>query len=417
MIRRLAAICILFSLLASPATANEATDPLLDMLARVPDGAIHGGGLVSYVDYRAVESARPGAARPRSSEEWMALRDAGEASFDLWLAAFRAVRSGSGLPAQAFVTAEDWSGVVGFDFFDIDRDLHFGDPPGDGLVLAGTFDQDAIAAAHAARAFTSTDGGDWTLLCGAGGCDEGSAIDLDSREPADPFGGQLGRQQPLLISNEVLLSSAASDTVEAMRDTAEGTRRSLADDPTVRTALAVIPDDATLRQVTLASWLLFVGIEGLVSGAATDEEFLQDDFERFAVELIPQYRLVMLADTATPDEQVTYVALVYDSEDDARSAAAVLPGRIDVLDSIRSDGPLRELFADQGVSDIEVSVHVAPEGSGAATVLALHAPLASSDLTGDSVVPSSLPYRLLVEMVLSRDVLWLATDSLLGTQP
>jgi hypothetical protein len=113
MIRRLAAICMLFSLLAAPAAANEATDPLLGMLARVPADAIHDDGLVSYVDYRAVESARKGASQPRSSEEWKALQDAGEGSFDLWLAAYGGVVSGSGLPAQAFATAEEWPSVVG----------------------------------------------------------------------------------------------------------------------------------------------------------------------------------------------------------------------------------------------------------------------------------------------------------------
>jgi len=412
MIRRLAALCILFSLLASPATAQEATEPLLDMLARVPDSALHVGSLVSYVDYRTVESARPGAARPRSTEEWMALRDAGEASLDLWLTDFYAVTTGSIRLREAFSTAgEEWPSLLGFDFFDVDRELHFGNPPDDGLVLAGTFDRDTIAVAHAARGFTSTDAGDWALLCGAAGCDEGYAIDFDSREPADPF-GWLGRQQPLLISDDTLLSSASLDTVEAMRDTTDRTRRSLADDPAVRTALGVIPDDAMLRQVTLVPWELPLPPDfgSLLRDATTDEGLLLGDLERFALEPILPYRLALLADTATPDEQVTYVVLLYYSEDDARSAAAVLPGRIDTVDSILENRPLRELFDDQGVTDIEVGVHVGPEGSGAATVLELHAPLPSSDLTRDPAAQSSLPYRLLVEMVLSRDVSWLATS-------
>jgi hypothetical protein len=302
-------------------------------------------------------------------------------------------------------------------FFDIDRELHFGNPPDDGLVLAGTFDPTSIAAAHAARGFTSTNAGDWTLLCGASGCDEGFAIDLDVREPAAPFGGQLGRQQPLLLSAGTLLSSASLDTVEAMRDTADRTRRSLADDPAVRSALGAIPDDAMLRQVTLVPpQLLLPAIGSFLNDAVTAEEFSLR-LERVAPGPIPQYRLVILADTATLDEQVAYVALAYDTEADARSAAAALPGRIDVLDSIDDLRPLRELFEDQGVTDIEAAVHVAPEGSGAAAVLELRAPLPSSDLTRDPVARSSLPYRLVVEMVLSRDVFWLDAAGFPGTQP
>jgi len=282
------------------------------------------------------------------------------------------------------------------------------------LVLAGTFDPPSIASAHAARGFTTADAGSALLLCGAGGCDEGHALDLDLREPADPFGGQLGQQQPLLISNETLLNSASIDTVEAMGDASERARRSLADDPAVRTALGAIPDDARLRQVTLVPWeLLFADTGSLVHDAVNEEELLLG-LERSAAEPIPQYRLAMIADTATPDEQVTYVALVYDSEGDARSAAAVLPDRIDTVYSIREGRPLSELFEDQGVTDINVDVHVTPDEPGAAAVLALHAPLPSADLTRDPAAQSSLPYRLVVSMVLSRDVSWLAASSPLG---
>ena len=409
MIRRLAAICVLFSLMASPAAANEATDSLHDMLSRVPADAIHGDGLVSYVDYRAVESARPGAAQPRSTEEWMALQEAGEAPFDLWLTDFVALASGSSRLRQAFVAGgEDWPSLLGFDFFDVDRELHFGNPPDDGLVLAGAFEPDAIASAHTARGFTSADGGNGVLLCGAGGCDEGHALNLDLREPADPFGGQLGQQQPLLVSGETLLSSASIDTVEAMGAASDSTGASLADDPAVRTTLGAIPDDALLRQLTLVPPQLLVPYVGsLVDDAVTAEELLLK-LERFAPEPMPQYRLAMLADTATPDEQITYIVLAYDTEADARSAAAALPGRIEALDSIDERRPLRELFKDQGVTDIVAVVHVAPDGSGVATVLEMHAPLPSSDLIQDPAARSSLPYRLIVGMVLSGDVLWLA---------
>jgi hypothetical protein len=70
MIRRIGTICILLALLAAPVTAQATTDPLLGLLARVPDGAMRGGSLVSYVDYRAVEQARPAAARPGSTAGW-----------------------------------------------------------------------------------------------------------------------------------------------------------------------------------------------------------------------------------------------------------------------------------------------------------------------------------------------------------
>ncbi|MFV2065185.1 MAG: hypothetical protein ACC726_16970, partial [Chloroflexota bacterium] len=132
--------------------------------------------------------------------------------------------------------------------------------------------------------------------------------------------------------------------------------------------------------------------------------------EATTIEPIPEYQVALFADTATSDEQVAYVVLVYDSPADAQIAAEVLPGRIGALDSVVFRQSLREMFEDRGVSEIAASVVSSTDGIGAATVLAFRAPLASSAQASGSGTDgaSSLPYRRLITLVLRGDTSWLA---------
>src|SRR5690242_15281497 len=76
----------------SPAPAS----PLADALDGVPDTAATREQPVGYVDYRAVEQARPGAAQPTSFAALDALKSADDPSFRLWIAAIQGVASAPG---------------------------------------------------------------------------------------------------------------------------------------------------------------------------------------------------------------------------------------------------------------------------------------------------------------------------------
>lgn len=391
MYRRLAVVGLLLGAIGSPVAAQAQVEPLQDMLGHVPEAALSSNGLVTYVDYRAVEAARPGAGTPRSYQAWNAMDSA---SFGQWMAAFDGVTSGSGAFLQAFPsTGEDWPTVMGFDFFDADRELYFGAPPEDGLIVAGRFQPPAIITAHEARGFTGTGEGDWTLICGAAGCEEGTAIDFEAREPADPFGGALGRQQPLLVSSDVLLSSAAIGVVRAMQDAGAGTTSSLAESPDVRAALDSLPADATLRQAALISPRVFVGDEALTG-------------EPSSIEALPPYSMALFADTATATEQIAHVVLVFASSEDARAAAEVIPARIDGIESSYGSGPLGAQLEERGVMAVDVLVSEPEDGSGAAVDVVLRAPLAGAQASSSSVGSSSI-YRLLMTTLFRRDALWL----------
>src|SRR4051794_25318024 len=85
-------------LAASPAPTDVSppSSGLGDLLRSVPDSAATREQLVSYVDYRAVESSRPGAAQPTSYADFESLRSADDPSARLWSAAYLGITSGSG---------------------------------------------------------------------------------------------------------------------------------------------------------------------------------------------------------------------------------------------------------------------------------------------------------------------------------
>ena len=64
-----------------------------------------------------------------------------------------------------------------------------------------------------------------------GGLRRGNEVHVENRDPQNPFGGNLGRAEPLAVAATELDSSADMDTVRGLLDTASGTAPSLMDDP------------------------------------------------------------------------------------------------------------------------------------------------------------------------------------------
>jgi hypothetical protein len=392
-------------------SSDGAGEGLLDALARVPASAEALAAPLSYVDYRAVESGRPGAAAPASLDGLLAMDAADDPAAHRWFAAASGIASGpSDLMAGLLSFGAAWPTTVGFDFFDIDRALAFSTPPASGLVLLGDFDPEAIGAAHAARDYTTSERAGHTLLCASSGCEEGLRIDLANVDAAVPFGGRLGRSEPLAVSLADILSSPDITTLEAMLSTAAEETPSLAADPAFR-ALAQAPaDDASIIQATLLpgpTLALSPDLAGFL-GASPDEV---DGWllELEALPPLPVPSAVALVDGAAGDEQVVTIALAYADPDDAGIAAESVAARLGSVRSLTSDVPVAELLAGRGLTGTSTRVEPAgPDGTSVA-VVELRAPLASDapDPDAGSLAPSSGLYRLLVSMVASRDILWL----------
>jgi hypothetical protein len=368
-------ILLLMLLLSGPgsALAQDATPPppLWDVLASIPDTP-DARTAWSYVDYHALT----GAATDQDSV----------------IAALRQVASGPQLN-DLMTQFEDQQRLTGASFFDVAQSATWGQPPGGVILLQGPFDPDAIDAAYSARGYTAETLGEFTRFCAADGCASGTQARLDQREPGDPFGGSLGRQQPVLLipladDRWQLLSAAPLDVVKSVAETRGGAVSSLADRPDYQAAARALTAEGVLLQA------YFMGAEAIAPGdrGLTAENAPQTPD---ASDLLPAYDLAALADIESADGSLASVTLVFATVDEAETAAALLEARLSAYVSVRTRAPWLEMLAERGAIFSVTAAEDAESGLGLAQV------------TFSGPDDAALFY-LLAQSLFARDLGWLA---------
>lgn len=395
-----------------PASAQDAESesPLLRMLARIPDTPAARDSL-TYVDYRALIAARPGAPLVEDWQAFESIMDRDGADADLLMGALMGVQSGPAFFGRYFMEGGAMSEIVGFDPFTIARAAEYGQPPDTVTILEGNFDADAVIAAHEARGYTVDESADLTLLCASDGCDTGNMMNLRDRNPANPFGGDLGRSQPVLLGESIVASSPSLDALNGAVSAIAGDKDSLADNPDYRAAAEALAGHGAVLQAYFVEPSLIAPLSAAIANPRLSPEALEALRERLQAEFVPMpfYHLAVLADSATDAEQVALVALVFASEADAQSAADLFPARLEQYVSLAVQQPFAELLADRGVTSIDAEIIPASTGRSV-LVLALHAPLPADEDEDGRTPASSLVYSLLVRAYMQRDLGWLATQ-------
>ena len=322
------------------ATDLVLSHPLLELLAAVPAplGRRETESLsyLDYLDVRAAERAR-GAVTPGNSAEFDALTSDQQR---LWFAATNRLAGLSSDFLQVFRFAPEMPQAVGFGFFDVDRLVAFGQPPLTSQLLQGRFDPDAIRTVYLTRDYAvhKIDGLDAVLLRRADGKDE-LEFDLENLNPANPFGGKLGRREPLALLSETLLGQSSSwEGTLALTETFETARPSLLDIPDYRAAAeALVHSSAAPELLVQAEFLRadthFFGFQEPVGATLpTSAEQSQKDPRRQHLseyqEALPPYTLAVLADGHHHGEQAALIALVYPTAEMARAAQGVLEKRV-----------------------------------------------------------------------------------------
>jgi hypothetical protein len=399
----------------SPATgevsAAESSTGLLDALTRVPADGSALSSLVSYVDYRAIEAAG-GAVRPTSLEALLAALEDEDPAAEAWLDAIQGVSSGpSDLLAELFRGGPAWPTTAGFDFVEVDRAVHFGEPPSDGTVLVGVFRPDAVASAYEARGFMGSAAGERTLWCDTAGCDRGKEVDLTAIDPGMPFGGRLGRRQPLAAGAEDLLSSADEATVRAMLAAARGDATSLAEVPAYRALARSTAEDVTITQAMLMPGIGALSPIDLVELSGSTPE-VDAAVEAQLADLPPvgSMSAVGVLGGVSGDEEVVTVALAVPDDAAAESAAAAVAERLARAPSLQEDRPLQAVLDDVGVTSVTARSLPATDEVAATAIVELRAPLEPSEARADSTIPGRL-YRLFHRLVMTRDLAWLAPST------
>lgn len=236
--------------------------------------------------------------------------------------------------------------LVGFEWFAINQAVSFGAPPTQGLILAGDFDTDAIIDAWTARGYVEDEIGGLPALCAADGCDQGMQISPEARDPANPFGGALGRTEPLAYADGLLLNSPSDETIAAMAAAPEG--ESVLDDPLYAALVDAITahEDETLLQAVFMSFAWFSGDVALnreqLAGELVTPSFQDSE--------LPPFYVAALVDKQNGDTQIHLLAVAYASADAAEQAA-------DVLETRLADFDPAERFEAKNVTPLEATVY------------------------------------------------------------
>lgn len=371
---------------------------------------------IYFVDYSAMVPAYD-ATRPLDAEAVANTRTSDESN-QVWRVVWRNL---TGLIQDPWLALETMPQTVGFSALEVDKVVQFGAPPGHGLILAGNFDADAIRNAYQTNfglELKDLDGK--TVWCSAEDCADGARSDPEYRMRENPFGGNLGQRQPMVISDDLLMASADPELVLAHLDAAAGTLPNLADDPNYLAAVNAVSKDADVLQATIANPTVAQRVANnppidarlrMDVRMATQQTMLENFQE------LPPFELLILADAVTADEQIARLGIVYKDAGTAELAGRILLERLAGHQSIQFHRPFSEMLAERHVTDPRYSVH--QDSGRAVLVLEFATPKATPDEIvpmlkipyQGSATPPGLLYRLFNEMFMMDDTSWLSTAS------
>lgn len=395
LIKRSCIVFIVVLLSVSFVNSQDNNSPLLDLLATIPDTDEIRESIISYIDYRAIKTTREGVPQYDSWADF--LEDSENPSSALWLASIRGVSSGPSILDFLFVTGEEWQDTIGLEFFDINQAITYGTPPAQGQALIGNFNIEDIEDAFAERDYVAEDVDNFTLLCWEEGCDRGIDVDIQNQVRANPFGGNLGRREPLLVNDNLLINAPAIDIVEASLDIINDGEGSLADNPVFLSALNTIDENHTLIQAQFLPADIFV---------ASDD--MQSQFDTS----IPHYEQALFADTAGEEAQIVYIVMVYDNLADAEMASETALARLENMESTRGGRPFADIFEERGVTELQSYAVTDADSELSLAVLEIHAPLVSNEETDSGFLPSSPVFRTFITMIYNLDLAWLMTSDI-----
>ena len=396
-------LCALL-IVVSATVQTEGESPLLDMLALVPDNEASRTAIQSYVDYRAMESAR-GIDEPASDSDAL-LSGA-------WMAMLNGVSSGMQLNTIV-MSPEEMGDAVGFTFLDIDRSLVFGSPPSMGTILAGDFDADAIGAAYMAAGYEANDFDGVTVYCGPDGCDSGMQTNLANRNPANPFGGQLGRSEPLAILPGLLANSPDISVVEAMLDAFHGEQNSLAEAPDYHAIALAAAEQGSINQIQFVNPLDLMALDPAVLMLdANGIEQLQEVTSGF--EPLPVYSLAAIANVWDGSEQRALIMLAYGEEANAQAAAEELAKRMETFVPFSTGVPFSERLAEISGKVNPPAVYKDAETGYSVAIWSVRYPMPTNEAPeGERLVASSLGFRFFIDALYRRDLYVLALEPVLN---
>jgi hypothetical protein len=385
-------------------------DPFTQMLKIIPASAADvANNILNYVDLHALIASRPGAASIASQSDWDAAQsDTTNSGGLLAKAALSGAKLGSW--GELFFNL----GKDGIDPFTIQRSVTYGPAANEMVLFNGVFNATAIDKAYTANGFVkdglTNPSENINVWCSSQGCDKAAPIDVAAVDPANPFGGILGRKEPIaLVQSDsgpgYLFGAKDYALVKAQLDALQGNGKTLGNVPDYAALAEALTSQGTLLQTRIYD----PGVVNLPSDKLVNPKpamlqfFAQSD-------PIPAYTHAAMAHLVKDSNQLTIIALVYDQASDAQIAANVIPVR---LKQYRSNS-INDLL-----SNVLARVHatidtplVYPAANGKAVLLVvLRAPIESTTPNAAGYYQASgLLYSTFLNMIDKRDIYWLTTS-------
>lgn len=378
----------------------------LELLQTVPD-ILENRNEVYFADRRAIESAYPNTQMPATFADFDALDQ------PQWIGWFKAVFRlyvPTGMYMRQMATMPD---VIGIDYFDTEQELMYGTPPNQGLILRGYFEADPIEIAFANRDYEQVSDHLWCL---DGDCTTGSNIDLANVDTSNPFGGHLGRSQPVVIHENWIASSTSTAQLGYLPTGAQLPPSNLAEHPDIFDAVTAINSLGVLIQASIwegSTVGYYNNFSSLVGNTDIDLTHLGlDDLDGIA-----PYTLAVFGDIATEDEQVAVVALTFNSTADAEQSLQEITHRLETQSSIITGQSFKDLIEQRLAT---VSTQVIEGDTYSVGLVMFSAPKATFEQLIDEPAPyewtsPSMLYSLLLSMITRRDLIWMAYDVVLIT--
>lgn len=327
-----------------PQPATAATTPLLRLLGYVPNEP-------AYRDYLifgnvAAWYAATNMERVEGVDAWQALdqpqRD--QWAFDLPIQT---------LPPESlgirYLLVEDMRAFYGFSFFDAERFVEAGMPPGNFTVVETSADPAQIDKALLATGYKTTSIANGTLYS----IREDNAIDL--RSPTKV--GQLGQLNRIALLDHTLVIGRATALVNQVVATAQGRGANLADDP-IYHALA-----KALAAPALMPFGQVVGVILIGQPLADDPLVMLDQgneaalaqLDAYAQAPLQPYLALGFATQRLGDATYLTLAVVFPSTVDGASTAALLGERLSTYISVATDRPLQERWSLAETTTVEAA--------------------------------------------------------------
>ena len=404
----------------SPAASQSETG-LLNLLDKVPSSSFAGGWL-SYVDVAALARNIPGAVYPEETQAFDVF--AAQGLEENVMKVYRAVAAGPEHINQMAPAAREFAAASGLDYFRMSRRLELRSVAGgiDSVWLIGPYDRDAARKSLESKGYLLfQQAGSGAEVWGKNGrIDNGHEMKLMSRDPYFPFGGDKGMSWPVLMGDELVVSSPGAAAMEAILSGSEVSLGSSEEVTLAVTHAANVTDG--ISGALAQFFLLTPGAAGLdaldpLPSVPLDNGGVAVPAREAPLDrVLPPYSLITFSHVFQEDAQFVIVGLTFAEEMSAAAGRAALESRYPLAAPRAQPAPgkkfLKDMIGDMGGES--APLHIEKSGSGAAVLLMpFRFPLQPIVAGNAGASGSDSPFGLFIHLLMTRDLDWLTA----GTAP